>query len=432
MRVRKATAAIASALALTIAVSACGSSKSSSPGTGGSASSGSGTTSESAAASTAHGASFKLGFICSCSGTGAAALSNAGKDIKAWESDVNARGGINGHPVNVTVLDDAQNPATSLQDAKQLVSQGVMAIVGDSSLQDGAWASYIASKGIPVVGGLPIDAPFFTNPDFFPSGAVLPPVILGQVLQAKAAGKNHMGVAYCVESPVCAQLVGLVKAAGSVAGGFQVAGQPISFTSPSYAAPCLKMKSAGVDNLFSAAIAPVVTRIADACTQQSYKPLQLNQATTAASSWLQDANVNGALLIDSNAPWFANSLPAIKQFSAALDRYAPGVRTSPQFNADDLSPWAGGKLFEAAANAGHLTPSSTPADVTGAMYSLKNETLGGLSGPLNYTKGKPAFPACYFVAGVGSGKFTTPKGTSAICPSPSQVGQLATALQKAA
>jgi branched-chain amino acid transport system substrate-binding protein len=425
VRIRQATTAIASALVLTLAVSACGSSKSSNP------SAGSGAPGP-AAGNTAGGAAFKLGFMCSCTGTGAAALSRTGEDIKAWASDVNARGGINGHSVNVTVMDDGQNPATALQDAKQLVSDGVMAIVGETSLQDGQWASYVAGKGIPVVGGLPIDAPFFTNPDFFPSGAVLPPVILAQVLQAKAAGKNHMGVAYCVESPVCVQLVGLVKAAGSVVGGFQATGQPISFTSPSYAAPCLKLRSAGVDDLFSAAVAPVVTRIADACSQQGYKPLQINQATTAASSWLQDANVNGALVVDSNAPWFATSLPAINQFSAALDRYAPGVRTSPQFNADDLSPWVGGKLFEAAADAGHLTPTSTPADLMAALYSLKNETLGGLSGPLNYTKGKPAFPACYFVAGVGSGKFTTPKGTSAICPSPAQVGQLATALQKTA
>jgi branched-chain amino acid transport system substrate-binding protein len=429
VRIGRTIAAIASALGLAFAVGACGSSSKSSLNTGGGAGPGASATS---ASSTAHGAAFKLGFICSCSGTGAAALSHAGDDIKAWASDVNAAGGINGHPVSVTVLDDGQNAATSLQDAKQLVSQRVMAIVGDASLQDGAWASYIAKQGIPVVGGLPIDAPFFTNPDFFPSGAVLPPVILGQVLQTKASGKDHMGVAYCVESPVCGQLVSLVKAAGAVAGGFQVTGQPISFTAPSYTAPCLKMKSAGVDNLFSAAVAPVVTRIADACAQQGYKPLEVNQATTAASSWLSDGNVNSALLIDSNAPWFDTSIPAIKQFSEALDRYAPGVRTSAQFNADDLSPWVGGKLFQAAAKAGSLTPTSTPADLAAALYKLKNETLGGLSGPLNYSKGKPAFPACYFVASVSSSRFTSPKGAQPICPSTSQVTQLATALQSAA
>ena len=48
-----------------------------------------------------------------------------------------------------------------------------MAIVGEVSLVDQAWAGYVAAQGVPVVGGVTPEAPFLANPDFFPSGAQL-------------------------------------------------------------------------------------------------------------------------------------------------------------------------------------------------------------------------------------------------------------------
>jgi branched-chain amino acid transport system substrate-binding protein len=349
--------------------------------------------------------------------------------MQAWASSVNAAGGINGHPVSVVVEDDANSPTQAALAGKKIIAAKVQAVV-DASAQDPGFAKELAAAGIPVTGGIAYSAPMFTNPNFFPSGAVIPNVLMGQVIEAKANGKSHMGLPYCKETPACAQLVGLVAAAGSVVGGFKVTGVAVSFTQPSYVPACLTMKGAGVDNLFSAVIAPVVVRIAQDCAQQGFKPLQVNQATTSAASWTKASPMFGTVLADAQAPWFATSIPAVKAFTDAVNKYAPGVTTDPGFGPDDLSPWTGGVLFQAAAKAGNLTPSSTPADVRAALYKLHNETLGGLSGPLNYTPGKPAFPACYFVAGVESGKFTTPKGTNYICPTPAQVKGLGTILAK--
>ena len=50
----------------------------------------------------------------------------------------------------------------------------------------------------------------------------------------------------------------------------------------------------------------------------------------------------------------------------------------------------------AAKAAGHLTSSSTPAQVKKGLYALKNETLDGVAPPLNFTPGKPAFIPCWF------------------------------------
>jgi branched-chain amino acid transport system substrate-binding protein len=302
----------------------------------------------------------------------------------AWASTVNANGGINGHPVQLTVLDDDTNPATALQDAKKLVADHVIAIVGEVSEADAAWASYISSKGIPVVGGIDATAAFLSNPDFYPSGSQLIMQTYGMLALAKKEGKSNLSVMYCAEEPTCAQVVPLVEGAAAVVGLTSKA-QKISSTAPSYAAPCLTAKGGGADSLFVYDNSTVVQHVVSGCAQQGFKPLTVSQATTATNAWLTDSNLSGAVLSGFNANPYDSGTPGVQACQAALDKYASGVRTSRQFNADAMMPWAGGKLFEAAAKAGNIGPSSTAADVKKGLYALKNETLGGLTGPLTVT-----------------------------------------------
>jgi branched-chain amino acid transport system substrate-binding protein len=325
-------------------------------------------------------------------------------------------------------MDDGANPATSLQDAKALVEQDhVIAIVGEQSLADASWAAYIATKGIPVVGGITPEATFLTNPDFFASGANEVVATVGNVALAKSAGKTHFGVMYCAESPVCAQVVPLVQGAAALY-GLKASAEKVAGTAPSYAAPCLAFKSAGVDALFVADNAAVVQRIVDACAQQGYKPAIISQPTTSSNAWLGDPNFDGALLSGINANPVDGSLPAVQQFQGAIDKYAPGLRKSSQFTFAAITTWAGAELFKAAAQAAKLTPSSTGADVKKGLYALKNETLGGLSGPLNFTPGKPAFVPCYFTEKLQGGKFASLNSNKPTCLTPTQAAGLIKAL----
>src|SRR5262245_54591881 len=52
------------------------------------------------------GAPIKLGGMCSCTGAQAANLRGAKTTLEAWADHVNSTGGVNGHPVDLTVLDD--------------------------------------------------------------------------------------------------------------------------------------------------------------------------------------------------------------------------------------------------------------------------------------------------------------------------------------
>ena len=67
---------------------------------------------------------------------------------------------------------------------------------------------------------------------------------------------------YCSESPLCAQLVPIAKGAAQLTGlGF--ASGTISTTAPSYAAPCLAMKSQSVNEIIA------VDRIEMACSERA-------------------------------------------------------------------------------------------------------------------------------------------------------------------
>jgi branched-chain amino acid transport system substrate-binding protein len=420
VHIKRSVLAMVVAVALTSALSACGSSPSSSSHSATGALSGAEVT----------GASFNVGAICSCSGVQAASLAGLKEISVAWADSVNAAGGINGHPVKMTAMDDGGNPATALQDVKQLVqSDHIQALVSDGSLADGSFASYIASSGVPVVGGIAASIPFLTNPDFFAVGGNAVLQTVGLAALAKAAGKHTLGVLYCSESPLCAQLVPIAKGAAQLSGlGF--ASATISVTAPSYAAPCLAMKGRGVDALFVADNSATVQRVVDACTQQGYRPTVVEEAGTTSLTWLSDPNFSGALVSSSNPGYTDSSNPGVSLFLAALKKYDPSLLSSSSFGYDTIYPWIAGQLFAVAAKAANLTPSSTPAEVKQALYKITGTTLGGLSAPLPISADKPVFSPCYYGLTINNGAYADLDAGKPVCLTAAQAAALEASLNK--
>jgi branched-chain amino acid transport system substrate-binding protein len=382
-----------------VGLAACGSSsKSSSSSSSTSASAPASTsTGSTSSAAAATGTPLVVGAICSCSGAVSASLSGNDKVLGAWASSVNAAGGINGHPVKMIVMDDGGTPATALQDAKVLVqSDHVMGIV-DMSVADAAFAPYVTAKGIPVVGGDGTLSTFITNPNFFPSNTQLPATTVGMALIAKQAGATHFGIAYCAEAPVCAQLDPLGKAAAAAA-GIKYSSTKVAATAPNYAAPCLQLKGDGVDAFY----------VADT-------PKFVGNMGGLSNIVLADKNLDGGLTVGGAANPYDPSTPAIAQFYAALQKYAPGIVGTTNLKYTMIMSWSGGKLFEAAAKAGNLTPSSTPAELKQALYKLHNETLGGIAPQLNFTAGKPTFIPCFFSMKISGGKFVSQNVNKPVC-----------------
>lgn len=411
------TAWMAGAIVLAVSISACGSDND----TGSSAPSSPTTVSAGATSAPAAptGAEVRVGVIGSISGVQASSQGGVDDVAKAWESSVNAKGGLpGGQKVKVFIEDDAGDPSKAVVAVKRLVEQDkVVAIIGENSNVDQAWADYISKKGVPVVGGLSVNVPQFTNADFFPTGSAFVPLTYGAMTLGKESG-SVFGLLYCAESPQCAQIPPVNKAVASALKMTLPVSSKVSSTAPSYADVCQSLKQAKVNALSIGAGSAVQLNILDQCRQAGLTSKLIAVDGQVTAGYLKSPAADGSLGAVAQRPWFDDSTPASKEYRDALTEYAPGLGdldgTVSQY------VWIAGKLFEAAVKAAGST-TVTPDSVKQGLYALKDETLGGLSGPLNYVKDKPTVLGCYFVIGVKDGAFTAPKGLEPFCPTQAEL-----------
>jgi branched-chain amino acid transport system substrate-binding protein len=109
-------------------------------------------------------------------------------------------------------------------------------------------------------------------------------------------------------------------------------------------------------------------------------------------------------------PWFLSSHPAIAEFQAAIRERAPGQ----DVDGAAASGWASAKLFELAAVG--ISRSPTSAEVLQGLWSIKDETVGGLTMPLTFRRDQPAERRlCYFALRITGGKFTSPDNGQLRC-----------------
>ena len=100
--------------------------------------------------------------------TGPAPFVDWSEGALAYFKDLNAHGGLNGHPVDLILKNDAGNPTQTGLIARQLIGQGVVAFVGSLSLNDcGLNRQYYISQNIVSIdiGG---EAACFNTPNMDP------------------------------------------------------------------------------------------------------------------------------------------------------------------------------------------------------------------------------------------------------------------------
>ena len=402
--------ALLRASALSVAVAALAAACSSSGTSASTSTSTSAASSGSAVA--ASGSDLVIGTIGNFSGPSAQPEHLAG--LQAWVDSVNASGGIKGRQIKLIAEDDQGDATKSQAEIRQLVQvDHVLAVVSpEAGGTESGWASYAQQQHVAVVGGQADTPEWFTNPAFFPSGATVLTSLEMQAYAVKAAGKSSFGAVYCAEIAACKQVLPALQ---GYAKAFQLA-MPISaaiaVSAPSYTAQCLAAKQADAQALIIDASYAAGSRFAPACAQQGYSPVYVIPSGAFDNQYLQVSQVNGAYVPTTNALWF-DSTPAVDQFKQAMGKYEASTTLGP----NPMSGWTGGVLFGAAAAS--LPANPTPADVFTALYALpKNDTLNGLTPPLNFHSGAPASQVnCFFLAEIQGGKLTAPKGTAPICPS---------------
>jgi branched-chain amino acid transport system substrate-binding protein len=351
----------------------------------------------------------------SFTGAGAGSTADAKVVFQDWVDATNAAGGINGHPVQATIVDDQNTPSVAVANATKLVDQDhVMVIFDLSDDLESTWAKIVDTAKVPVLGQSE-GAAFGTDANFYPTGTTVEPLIWGELKAASVAKVTKIGALYCAEIASCAETVPLFTQLGPTVAIKLAYSASVSSTASSYTAQCLGAKNAGANGVTVGAASDVALSVAESCAAQGYKPTYVSTAGEMTTPWLAQSAVNGAVGNTQDVPWFDDSIPATKAMQAAISKYSPSVLTSASYGATATIGWAAGTVFATVAKTAGLTPTSSPTAVAAALDTVKNDTFGGITPPLTFTAGKPSQVACSFVAGISNGKWTEPIGLKTIC-----------------
>ena len=365
----------------------------------------------------ATGEPIRIGNICDCAGIPGQTLGRAPVTLQVWAKWLNARGGINGRPVEVVTANATSDPSKNLSLARDLVeNRGVVAFVGNVDLLSASESiDYRVQKRIPTIGGDIVTSLWNTNPMFFPQGSAIERIAQGFAEVPVAQGHRKLAIFYCGEADfACGAAFRVVTDGGGAvrAGAEVVYSAQVSLAQPDFTAECLSAKRAGADAVVIISDPASVGRIVRSCSQQAYTPFYSVGSLSVSPSLEGNAELVGLQAPIQNAPWVATDTPAIQEYRQALAQYAPNVPVSP----DGLVGWTSGQLFAKAAAAGG-SGAITSESVLNGLWTLKNETLGGLTPPLTFVRDKPTAPSdCYFVVEMSADKkWIAPRGSQPKC-----------------
>ena len=379
----------------------------------------SGGTSQAAAPKVANLSPVNAGIVGTFSGPIGQLVNGTVIGARVWAKWQNDHGGVNGHPINVLVGDDGGDPARYNSLVKEFVeTRNVIGFIETTlGFAPAGNNEYLNSKKVVTFSSEGGSNQAYENPYFvtaFAAGDVYARAFVETIASvAIPAGKTKVGSIACSDFSICDLFYEKWKNPDYMksVGMEPVFGARPSLTQPDYTATCLAAKQAGAQTLILALDSASIERFAGDCARQNYRPLLGTGDIVVNASLPKAPIVDGLVVATKIAPWTATSVPGVQTFISALKQYA-GLDPD---GSTELG-WAAGAFFGAAARNLPAT-NPTAADVFKGLYSLKGETLGGMTYPLDFTKGKTAPKiVCYGMVTIKDGKFTQGPGPALICP----------------
>jgi branched-chain amino acid transport system substrate-binding protein len=351
------------------------------------------------AASTPKGTTLLVGWLGSQTSAAAPSKNTTTVDtLDAFTKWTNSHGGIAGHPIKFAYEpDDKGDPAVALADIKDLVeNKKVIAVVGDTSGSEQAWASYAAAQKMPIIGPNNVDTLPLTNPMFYAVGGSVIANLWGQMKSAAVQGVKKVGVLLCTESPACGQARPVFKAMAEANGMTEVYDAVASATQPSYTAECLAAKSAGAEALAAFVNDTVLARD---CSRQGFNPKWINADGGPGRAAIKAAPSLGQA-VGSSEEWSCQGQPTTgtQDFYTAMKKYHPeynsGTAKWIQNGPGDCKAWASGEAFAKAITNANVAATATAntADVIRGLSMFSNEMLGGYAPGLTYSDGTKPSP----------------------------------------
>jgi ABC-type branched-subunit amino acid transport system substrate-binding protein len=311
--------------------------------------------------------------------------------VRSYFDMVNQQGGVNGYKFQLVDCDSKYDPSSAHQCAQKLASQGVQAIVGWLSLSgEQNETSFLASQGIPIVGGLGVPAEF-QSPLSFPTTPSL--VTDGTALGTHAGqvGLKKPGVIFLNANfiaPVEQSFLNAMRAKGIS----PVDVETVDATKADYTDIVLKFQAAGAQSVAAFLDPFSYARLFQAMERQNWHVHVLGGGLDKASANRQyDSGCGSGCAVfgaDSATPVleYADHMgaPAIAQYLNAVRTFYPSQYQA--LDAYSTYQWLAAEVFVQAVKSLGNTPVTRQSLVT-ALDGLKNLDDGGITTPISYGSG---------------------------------------------
>jgi len=341
-----------------------------------------------------------IGSVGNYSGVIATTQSPMIAGVEVWVENINRKGGLFGHPVGLIVADDRGDSSQHVAYLKQLVENDhVLAFVENAAAATIASGDqYLRSVGVPVIGTACANAIDDTSPVIFPQCPTLSDLYYGAVRNGVVyGGATNLAILYCYsqEMPTCSD----AKAALVDQGGAKQAGATVKYQAeasaaePAYTSECLNANQNGAQLMLVLGPWSMYARVVQSCSQKAgFTPTYLEGTISVTFASKDQAELKTLLLAMPTFPFTGSATPAQAEFQQAMN----ALYSQPPGPGESMG-WTAAKEFELAvvraAQATHLLSSKTLID---ALHTFTNESLGGLSVPLNFGSATPVPASCWF------------------------------------
>ena len=231
----------------------------------------------------------------------ASAYATIGKVQAAYFNMINQQGGVNGRKINLIQYDDAYSPPKAVEQVRKLIESDevllTFQIIGTPS--NAAVQKYLNAKKVPQLFAAtgaskftdPKNFPWTLgfNPNYFVEGRIYGQYILKQYPNAK------VGVLYQNDDMGRDYLNGIKSSLGDKAATMIVAEASYEVSDPTVDSQILKLKSAGVDLLFSASTPKFAAQTIKKNAELGWKPVHiLDINATSVGAVMQPAGLEAS------------------------------------------------------------------------------------------------------------------------------------------
>jgi len=376
---RKKLTLVAGLAVVALLTAACGSSKSNS---------GSGAPGSTINAAT--GTPILVGQIAGLTGA-VTATPEAGASMKASVEALNNSGGINGHPLELNQCDSKGEPSTEVECAKKMVSDHVVATLGDGTFYSSVQTQKIFSDaGIPRIGitsADPTEYQAMTNFDFT-GGGVFSLIGLMDVLINKGEKKVSIMIP---DSPQSQQTHLLIDPIAQAQGVEVVNYVLVSSASGDYSQYVTQATQNGAEGVVLALGNAQLVQVAQ--TMNQLKP-NLQVSTGIAGFSLDQLKQLGDFATSTNYAWWTPGIddtanfPGLQEPLSQLTTYMNGASVNT-LTSVSLTSWLSVHAFSEVMKSQTAEP--TAATVLAAFRAAKNIPMNDII--------KPWTPAAYVSAG---------------------------------